>query len=484
MIKKILLLQFLLSINFSFAQNTDAIQNISDSTIISKVNKYKLKYKVNCVQDKITDNQGNGFEGLYGTRNFRVILHGVAYRGGGNNYYHRTDKRNNKNPLPIDGLNNLLKNGFSTSVYLYNENFESAPAFLINKENNDTLNYYQLGGNTSSELDSILMLTYNAIINKNIGPVYLHCWNGWHQSGFVAAVLLKQFCGYNNTKSLHYWEDCADNWTRGYDRIRNAIRDFEPVKKYKISQEISDAICPCYTDTRENDVVVNNNDELKSLKVEVKFPFNVSDLPPSISTFLDEYAKMLKENTYLSVEVGGYTDSRGEDNYNLILSEKRSKNVYDYLVKQGVDIKQISYKGYGEEKLKNKCSDGVTCTNELHAENRRIEFAIKKISYQINFNKNSYSVSSTDKLILNEIKLILSSDKNVVIEIGGHADKGTGTDFVNNNISHLRAESIFNYLKNNGLDMVNITFKGYGSSQEIYNDHRDRRIEFRIIEDE
>ena len=169
------------------------------------------------------------------------------------------------------------------------------------------------------------MLTYNAIINKNIGPVYLHCWNGWHQSGFIAAVLLKQFCGYNNTKSLHYWEDCADNWTRGYDRIRNAIRDFKPVKKYKISQEISDAICPCYTDTRENDVVVNNNDELKSLKVEVKFPFNVSDLPPSISTFLDEYANMLKENTYLSVEVGGYTDSRGEDNYNLILSEKRSK---------------------------------------------------------------------------------------------------------------------------------------------------------------
>ena len=43
---------------------------------------------------------------------------------------------------------------------------------------------------------------------------------------------------------------------------------------------------------------------------------------------------------------------------------------------------------------------------------------------------------------------------------------------------------VMNSLKNNGLDMVNITFKGYGSSQTIYNDHRDRRIEFRIIEDE
>jgi outer membrane protein OmpA-like peptidoglycan-associated protein len=79
---------------------------------------------------------------------------------------------------------------------------------------------------------------------------------------------------------------------------------------------------------------------------------------------------------------------------------------------------------------------------------------------------------------------MLSSDKNVVVEIGGHADKGTGTDFVNDNISHLRAESVFNYLKNNGLDMVNITFKGYGTTQTIYNDNRDRRIEFRISESE
>ena len=63
---------------------------------------YKDLYNVDCVEDKITDNRGEGFDDLYGTRNFRVILHGVAYRGGGNNYYHKTNKRNNKNPLPLD----------------------------------------------------------------------------------------------------------------------------------------------------------------------------------------------------------------------------------------------------------------------------------------------------------------------------------------------------------------------------------------------
>ena len=477
----IFLLFFVSSLNLLFSQDLDEIT--SDSVIISNANKYKLKYKANCVDEKITDNRGNGYDSLYGTRNFRPILHGVAYRGGGNNYYHRANKRSNKNPLPLDGLNSLLKNGFSKSVYLYRDNFESAPKFVIN--NDDTLNYYQISGNTPSELDSILMFTYNSIVDNDTGPIYLHCWNGWHQSGYVSAVLLKQFCGYNNKKSLHYWEDCADNWTRGYDRIRDAIRNFKPIDKYKISEEISDAICPCYIDSRENDsVVVNNNDELKSLKIEVNFPLNISDLPPSVSTFLDEYANMLKVNRYFSVEVRGHTDSRGNDKFNLTLSSNRAKNVYDYLLRQNVDSSQISYKGYGEKKIKNKCKNNVTCNEMLHSENRRVEFSIKKISYQINFKKNNYLITSKDKLILNEIKLMLSSNENVIVEIGGHADAGSGTDFVNNNISYLRAESVFNYLKINGLDMSNITFKGYGSSRTIYNDKRDRRIEFMIIENE
>ena len=62
-----------------FAQNDSS--KIDDSRFIY----YKDLYGVECVEEKITDNRGNGFEDLYGTRNFRVILHGVAYRGGGNN---------------------------------------------------------------------------------------------------------------------------------------------------------------------------------------------------------------------------------------------------------------------------------------------------------------------------------------------------------------------------------------------------------------
>mgnify|MGYP006129831055 CR=1 FL=1 len=474
--KGLIILFFLPFISFS--------QSI-DTSIITKVNFYKSKYQVKCVDEKITDNHGNGCEELYGTRNLRVILHGVAYRGGGNNYYHRSNKRDNKNPLPIDGLKNLLDNGFSKSIYLYTENFESAPPFLVKQENNDTLRYYQLGGDTRSELDSILMFTYNSIISNDVGPIYLHCWNGWHQSGFVAAVLLKQFCGYSTAKSLHYWEDCADNWTRGYDRIRDSIRSFIPIEKYKISQELSDAICPCYEDHRSQKVAVqNNNDMLKSLKVTVLFPSEVSNIPPSVSTFLDEYSLMLKENSYLNVEVGGHTDSKGTKKHNLILSEDRAENVMNYLILQGVDVSQLRYKGYGEDRPLNNCVDDVWCSKEQHAENRRIEFRITNITHQINFKKNSSVINFEDKLVLNDISLILKSESNIKIEIGGHTDKGTGNHVINQNLSYLRAERVFLYLKEKGIDMSNISFKGYGSTQEKYGDERDRRIEFNILSQE
>jgi len=488
MCKKLLFLFFSISFHSSYSQDyipiSDTIFQDTITPLLEKIEAYKIKYEANCVQDKITDNQGNGFEGLYGTRNFRVVLHGVAYRGGGNNYYHKTNKRNNKNPLPMDGLVHLLENDFSTSVYLYTENFETAPSFLVDENDGDTLKYFQLGGNTDSELDSILMFTYNSIMNKEIGPVYLHCWNGWHQSGFVSAVLLKQFCDFNTETSLHYWEDCADNWTRGYNRIRNAIRDFEPEEKYHISDELKKAICPCYEDERATDVVVQNNNELKSLKISVLFPSNISDLPPSVSTFLDEYASMLKENSYLNIEVGGHTDTKGTKEHNLTLSENRAKNVMNYLQLQGVDSMQLSYKGYGESSPLNECLDGVWCNKEKHAMNRRIEFNITNISHQINFQKNSSIINPSDKLVLNEILLILKSDDSINVEIGGHADKGTGDDFLNDNLSHLRAERIYNYMKDNGLDMTNISFKGYGSHQEKYGDERDRRIEFTILKNE
>jgi OOP family OmpA-OmpF porin len=67
-------------------------------------------------------------------------------------------------------------------------------------------------------------------------------------------------------------------------------------------------------------------------------------------------ANFLKKNPGVSVEVMGYADELGPEDYNMKLSEKRAKAVYDVLVSSGVDASRLSYKGYGEDTSVDKSS--------------------------------------------------------------------------------------------------------------------------------
>ena len=94
---------------------------------------------------------------------------------------------------------------------------------------------------------------------------------------------------------------------------------------------------------------------------------------------LDKLVVILQDNPGINVELGSHTDSRADAAFNLKLSESRAKAAYDYVVKRGVPTNRISYKGYGETKLFNKCKDGVPCTDLQHEANRRTEFIIRKM---------------------------------------------------------------------------------------------------------
>ncbi len=212
-------------------------------TLKEQIQYYQNRYKVECVEDKITDNYGNGFDSLYGTRNMRTILYGIAYRGGANNFYHKLNKRENQNPLLSDGLENLCKEGFTDVVYLYSKNYLSAPREMI--VGNNKLEYLQISGNNAQEINRIIEMVYEVIIRKRKGPIYFHCWNGWHQSGYVAAVILKQFCGYSDEKALNYWVRNTDGASRGYEQIKKRIIEFKPLAEFEISKELQQDICPC-----------------------------------------------------------------------------------------------------------------------------------------------------------------------------------------------------------------------------------------------
>ena len=78
----------------------------------------------------------------------------------------------------------------------------------------------------------------------------------------------------------------------------------------------------------------------------------------------------------VTVEIASHTDSRGTKESNQDLSDRRAQAVVNYLMSKGVNPSQLVAKGYGETRLTNRCSDGVTCTEREHLANRRTEFRV------------------------------------------------------------------------------------------------------------
>lgn len=90
--------------------------------------------------------------------------------------------------------------------------------------------------------------------------------------------------------------------------------------------------------------------------VNVYFAFD-SDMPLGYSISSTNYvANFMKRNPGIKLEVKGFADEIGPEDYNTKLSEKRAKAVYDLLVAAGVDSSRLSFKGYGEDTSVDKSS--------------------------------------------------------------------------------------------------------------------------------
>ena len=95
---------------------------------------------------------------------------------------------------------------------------------------------------------------------------------------------------------------------------------------------------------------------------------------------LEKLVELLQANPLLQIEIGDYTDSRGNDADNIRLTQKRAELVMQYLSTRGIKGARLSAKGYGEAKLLNNCVNGVLCIEEDHQVNNRIEIIVKTIS--------------------------------------------------------------------------------------------------------
>ena len=82
-------------------------------------------------------------------------------------------------------------------------------------------------------------------------------------------------------------------------------------------------------------------------------------------------SNFLKKNPSIKLELKGYADELGGENYNIQLSEKRAKSVYDILIASGIDSSRLTYKGYGEDTSVDKKSA------DARQMARRVSFEIK-----------------------------------------------------------------------------------------------------------
>jgi outer membrane protein OmpA-like peptidoglycan-associated protein len=115
----------------------------------------------------------------------------------------------------------------------------------------------------------------------------------------------------------------------------------------------------------------------KAIELEnIYYDLDKSFIRADAAVELDKLVKILVDNPTIKIELGSHTDSRGSDNYNQRLSQRRATSAVEYIVKNGIDKGRIVAKGYGETALVNKCSNGVQCSKEEHQRNRRTEFKV------------------------------------------------------------------------------------------------------------
>jgi len=82
----------------------------------------------------------------------------------------------------------------------------------------------------------------------------------------------------------------------------------------------------------------------------IEYDFNSVTLRPKGMENLDKIVDLLKLNDNLSVEINANTDSRGNDKYNMKLSQGRAQSCVDYLISKGIESARLIPKGWGESK--------------------------------------------------------------------------------------------------------------------------------------
>jgi outer membrane protein OmpA-like peptidoglycan-associated protein len=111
----------------------------------------------------------------------------------------------------------------------------------------------------------------------------------------------------------------------------------------------------------------------------IYFDFDKFNIRKNAAIELRKLADYLQKNTAVQISIRSHTDCRNTNKYNQVLSERRAKSTFNWLVKNGIEAWRLDYQGFGESQLVNGCHDNVHCSAAEHQLNRRSEFIITKM---------------------------------------------------------------------------------------------------------
>jgi outer membrane protein OmpA-like peptidoglycan-associated protein len=184
----------------------------------------------------------------------------------------------------------------------------------------------------------------------------------------------------------------------------------------------------------------------------------------------------------------GHTDSTGDAKYNQGLSQRRAESVRDYLVKTGAPAEKLRVVGRGED-----APIASNNTPEGQATNRRVTVVVIGETRALDamrfpsvalFPRRSGELTEQGKQVIEQNRQLAQDQlkRADYIEIVGHTDD-VGDDDYNQELSEQRAQSVYNYLVETGLDANKVVVVGMGEKMPITTNTTDEgRAENRRVE--
>lgn len=254
-------------------------------------------------------------------------------------------------------------------------------------------------------------------------------------------------------------------------------------------------------------IIYNLTAQYKPIET-VYFDFDKYDLTESQIKVVNNFIKSIDTAKVESIQIYGYCDDRGTDDYNFRLSHDRVNTIQNLLISSGFkESKIVILEGKGRVAVRR---DTVENLYETRLRNRRVDLiVVKRNSFgkdiynsfkdklkvgdkiyleNILFDMGSARLTNDSKKELDRIALTLQNQKNIQFEIRGHVcctpeiySDGIDKDTRERRLSWNRAKTVFYYLSSKKVSKNRMSYQGCGNKFPLKRgDNYDRRVEFLI----